>query len=255
MNTGSPKRLPLLAATLVAMTMSVTPAQASTTEDPLEGFNRVIFSFNETLDRYIAKPVAKAYQAVTPKPVDSAITRFFNNLTSPVTLVNQLLQGKPADAAATTARLLWNSTVGLGGLFDVAAKMGVPAKKEDFGQTLGVWGVQSGPYLMLPIFGPSTVRDAVGRVVDQAPNPRNYVNRDAALGATALDMVDTRADLLALEKIIEGDRYLFIRDAYLQQRASAIVDGRVERDEFLDDDEPDDAGVPADATGTGTSAE
>lgn len=245
MKTGSPRHATWLAATMLGLALSG-PVLASDAADPWEGVNRVVFGFNEKLDRYVAKPVAKAYQAVTPQPVDNAITRFFNNLASPITLVNQLLQGKPAAAAGTTARLIWNSTVGLGGLFDVAAKMGVPREKEDFGQTLAVWGVGSGPYLVLPVLGPSTVRDTVGRVGDIAPDPRNYVNRDVALGATALDLTDTRADLLAAEKAIEGDRYLFIRDYYLQQRAFAIADGKIERDEFLDDSTDDgSSGTPA----------
>lgn len=235
-----------LSVAVLALTLSG-QALAADQADPWEGFNRGIFSFNEKLDRYVAKPVAKAYQAVTPTPVDNAITRVFNNLASPITLVNQLLQGKPAAAAGTTARLIFNSTIGLAGIFDVAAKMGVPRVKEDFGQTLAVWGVGSGPYVMLPILGPSTVRDFFGRAVDTVPDPRRQFNTEAALAATALDMTDTRADLLSAEKAIEGDRYEFIRDYYLQQRAFAIADGKIERDEFLDDDSQDEgsSGTPS----------
>ncbi len=235
----------LLSIAVLGLAMS-SPVLAADQADPWEGFNRGVFRFNETLDRYVAKPVARAYQAVTPDAVDNAISRFFNNLTSPVTLVNQLLQGKPVAAVGTTARLIFNSTVGVAGLFDVAAKMGVPREKEDFGQTLAVWGVGSGPYLVLPVLGPSTLRDTFGRAVDIAPDPRSYINDDPAFGLAALDMIDTRADLLNAEKVIEGDRYQFIRDYYLQQRAFAIADGKVQRDEFLDDSlEQDSNGTPA----------
>lgn len=221
----------------VLLLSAVSPqALAADAADPWEGFNRSVFRFNETLDRYVTKPLAKGYQTVTPQVVDDAISRFFNNLSSPVTLVNQLLQGKPAAAAATTSRLIFNSTVGVGGLFDVAARMGVKREKEDFGQTLAVWGVKPGPYLVLPLLGPSTVRDAAGRVGDIASDPRVYMNDDAAMVLGVAEVVDVRADLLSVEKVIEGDRYNFIRDYYLQQREFAIADGRIEKDEFLDED-------------------
>lgn len=203
--------------------------------DPWESFNRGVFRFNETADRYVAKPVAKAYQAVTPEFVDDAITRVFNNLATPITIVNQLLQGKAHDAAGQTARFMFNSTIGFAGIFDIAQHMDLPRQKEDFGQTLAVWSVKSGPYLMLPLFGPSTVRDAGGRVIDMTSDPRSYAEETARLAMTALDITDTRADLLVAEKAIEGDRYRFIRDYYLQQRAFVIADGVVTKDEFLDD--------------------
>lgn len=226
----------------VLLLSAVSPqALAADAADPWEGFNRAVFRFNETLDRYVTKPLAKGYQTVTPQVVDDAISRFFNNLSSPVTLVNQLLQGKPAAAAATTSRLIFNSTVGVGGLFDVAARMGVKREKEDFGQTLAVWGVKPGPYLVLPLLGPSTVRDTAGRVGDIASDPRVYMNDDFAMVLGVVEVVDVRADLLSVEKVIEGDRYNFIRDYYLQQREFAIADGRIEKDEFLDEDPSDEA--------------
>lgn len=203
--------------------------------DPWESFNRGVFRFNETADRYVAKPVAKTYQAITPVFIDDAITRVFNNLAAPITIVNQLLQGKAHDAAGQTARFMFNSTVGVAGIFDIAQHMDLPRQKEDFGQTLAVWGAHSGPYLMLPLLGPSTIRDAGGRVVDMSTNPRSYAEKTARLVMTALDVTDTRADLLVAEKAIEGDRYAFIRDYYLQQRAFVIADGVVTKDEFLDD--------------------
>ena len=222
---------------------SVANAASTSTNsaDPWESFNRGVFSFNETLDRYIAKPVAKTYQFVMPTAIDDAITRVFNNLAAPITIVNQILQGKPHDAAGQTARLMFNSTLGLAGIFDVAQHMDLPRQKEDFGQTLGVWGVKSGPYVMLPLLGPSTVRDTGGRVADMGCDPRQYAEESARFVMTALDVTDTRADLLNAEKAIEGDRYLFIREYYLQQREFAIADGVLAKDEFLDDSLSNDA--------------
>jgi len=209
--------------------------------DPWESFNRGVFRFNETADRYVGKPVAKTYQAVTPEFIDDAITRVFNNLATPITIVNQLLQGKAHDAAGQTARFMFNSTIGLAGVFDVAQHMDLPRQKEDFGQTLAVWGVKSGPYVMLPLLGPSTVRDTGGRVLDMGVDPRRYAQATARMAMSVIDLTDTRADLLSAEKAIEGDRYLFIRDYYLQQRAFVIADGVVTKDEFLDDSLESDA--------------
>lgn len=209
--------------------------------DPWESFNRGVFSFNETADRYVAKPIAQTYQAIMPEAVDDAITRFFNNLATPITIVNQVLQGKGHDAATQVARVMFNSTIGVAGLFDVAQHMDLPSQKEDFGQTLAVWGVQSGPYVMLPLLGPSTVRDTGGRVLDMGADPRRLAQQTARFVMTAVDVTDTRADLLAAEKVIEGDRYVFIRDYYLQQRAFVIADGVLAKDEFLDDSLENDA--------------
>lgn len=221
------------------------PAMANANDsDPWEGFNRGVYRFNDVVDRYVAKPVAQAYQAVTPQPVDDAITRFFNNLLSPVTLVNELLQGKPAAAAATTSRLIFNTTLGIGGLFDVGAKMGMPRTEEDFGQTLAVWGVGQGPYVMLPLLGPSTVRDFFGRFADAPADPRTHINTDVAFGLLGLNLVDARADFLKAEKLVEGDRYNFIRNYYLQVRDFDIADGVVTSDPFLDDDFSSESAAP-----------
>lgn len=218
-----------------SLLLATPAAMASDQRDPWEGFNRSVFSFNEGLDRYVAKPVARAYQTVMPQVLDDMVSRFFNNLFAPITITNALLQGKGHVAAEQTSRFMFNTTAGLAGFFDVATPMGLPRVKEDFGQTLAVWGVPSGPYVMLPVLGPSTIRDFSGRLVDVIPDPRRMVNSPAKYFVTALDLTDTRADLLAAEKGIEGDRYLFIRDYYLQQRAFAITDGKVARDDFLDD--------------------
>lgn len=225
-------RLLLAACACVALLPSAAVADSS---DPWEGFNRGVYHFNDVIDRYVAKPAAQAYQAITPQPVDDGISRFLNNLLSPITLINELLQGKPAAAAATMSRLMFNTTLGLGGFFDVGAKMGMPRTNEDFGQTLAVWGVGQGPYIMLPLLGPSTVRDFFGRFADAPADPRAHINRDAAYGILGLNLLDTRADLLSAERLVEGDRYRFIREYYLQTRAFDIADGVVESDPFLDD--------------------
>lgn len=237
----------LIRSALLALLLAPGAASALAPDmrDPWERTNRAIFQFNDTLDRYLLKPAAKTYHAVTPQFVDNAVTRVFSNLSTPWTIVNELLQGKPDKAAGQTARFMFNSTAGVAGIFDIATPMGVPAEKEDFGQTLGVWGIKSGPYVMLPILGPSTLRDGAAIPANMVGDPRTYVSPDGLrYGLRGLDAVDTRADLLDLEKTIEGDRYLFIRDYYLQQRDFAISDGKVVKDEFLDDALSDEAASP-----------
>lgn len=215
--------------------------------DPWEKFNRGVYRFNDVADRYALKPVAKGYKAVTPNVVRTGITNFFVNLRSPLVIMNDLLQGKVRQAGSDTARFVVNSTVGIAGLIDVGARINLPLHDEDFGQTLGVWGVPSGPYLMLPFMGPSSVRDGAGFGVDAVANPRRrLISREADLVLFGLDVVNSRASLLDLEDIIQGDRYLFIRDLYLQRREYAVRDGRVEDDPFLDDSfEDEDSETPA----------
>lgn len=231
----------LLVSLLLALFSPAHAAPARDLADPWESFNRRLFAFNELIDRTIAKPVARGYAAITPQPVDDAITRFFHNLQAPITVVNALLQGKVKVAAEQTSRFLFNTTLGVVGFFDVATRMGLPRKKEDFGQTLAVWGVPSGPYLMLPLLGPSTIRDFGGRIADIAPDPRRFAEEGVRLGATGLDLLDTRADFLPLDRTISGDRYKFLRDYYLQQRDFDINDGKVVKDDFLDESLEDDA--------------
>lgn len=218
--------------------------------DPWEKFNRGVYSFNDRADRYLLKPVAKGYKAVTPNIVRTGITNFFINLRSPIVVLNDLLQGKVKQAGGDTVRFVVNSTVGIVGLVDVAVRLDLPLHDEDFGQTLGVWGVPSGPYFMMPFFGPSTVRDVTGFGVDAAANPRRRVISDEADWILiGVDVVNTRAALLDLEDIIQGDRYLFLRDLYLQRREYAIHDGQMESDPFLDDaeDYEDEAAPPAES--------
>ncbi|MDQ8037148.1 MAG: VacJ family lipoprotein, partial [Pedobacter sp.] len=211
--------------------------------DPWEKFNRGVYRFNDVADRYVLKPVAKGYRAVTPELVRTGVTNFFINLRSPLVVMNDLLQGKVKQAGGDTLRFVVNSTVGVVGVVDVAARINLPVHDEDFGQTLGVWGVPSGPYLMLPFMGPSSLRDGVGVGVDAVANPRRrLINRDVDWILFGVDVVNSRASLLDLEDIIQGDRYLFIRDLYLQRREYAVKDGQVSDDPFLDDPMDDPAG-------------
>ncbi|WP_355662156.1 MlaA family lipoprotein [Halomonas salifodinae] len=206
-------------------------------DDPWEGFNRGVYAFNDGLDRALLRPAAVAYDTVTPDPLQRGVSNFFSNLGELRTALNSLLQGKPANAGLATGRFVINTTVGILGLVDVATQMEITADKEDFGQTLGVWGVGEGPYLVLPFFGPSTVRDTAGLPVDWVTYPTHQLNdRDLEIFLTALNLVDKRADLLDQEALIRGDRYVFIRDAYLQRRRFEVSDGELGDDPFASDD-------------------
>ncbi|MBP0049482.1 VacJ family lipoprotein [Marinobacterium sp. AK62] len=197
--------------------------------DPLEGFNRSIYAFNEKLDRYAVKPLAKSYRYITPDIAETAVSNFFDNIGDVGSLVNNLLQFKFEAAGQTAARLAFNTTFGIGGLIDFASYAGVKEHPEDFGQTLGYWGVESGPYLVLPFFGPSNVRDGVSLFVDASIDPVGDVDhvrtRNSLYG---LRLLDTRSRLLQAEQIITGDKYSFVRDAYMQRREFLINDGTVE---------------------------
>ncbi len=213
--------------------------------DPYEGFNRASYKLNDSLDRAVLKPVAKGYKAVTPDFVEAGVTNFFSNLTQPTVIINDLLQGKFKASLNDTGRFLVNTTVGIGGLFDPASAAGLDRNDEDFGQTFGKWGSPSGPYLMVPFFGPSTVRDAVGSGMGAFTNPVRYVERDAyRYGLQGMDLIDGRAGRLPLDETLNQafDRYTFIKNAYLQQREFAVKDGNVpapEFDEPLEDPDPD----------------
>lgn len=211
-------------------------SQEAHPEDPWEGFNRRVFAFNDVLDRYALKPVATGYRKVTPQPVQTGVGNFFSNLGEVRTAINSLLQGKPGNAGLATSRFLINSTVGVGGLLDYATLMEITADDEDFGQTLAVWGWEESRYLVLPLLGPSTLRDTTGLPADMAAYPPTYVDDDAVtVGLTALNIVDTRAGLLDQEELIRGDRYRFIRDAFLQRRQFEVNDGVLGDDPFAMD--------------------
>ncbi len=210
-------------------------------QDPLEPVNRAIYSFNEVADRYVLRPVAQGYVAVTPQFVRTGVRNFLNNLVYPVTIVNQYAQGEFANGSKDLGRFVINSTLGVGGLIDVAQYWGMPSHYEDFGQTLGTWGVGEGWYLMLPFLGPSTNRDLVGRIVDAPFSPVYYSENELVIyGYTALDAVQLRADLLGADELLyeQNDRYAFVRSAYLQKREGSINNGAPPEDDLdalLDD--------------------
>jgi len=203
--------------------------------DPMEGFNRSMYKFNEGLDNAVLKPIAKGYKAITPAPVDNGITNFFGNIGDVVSAVNNLLQFKLTRAASDVSRVLINSTIGLLGFMDVASNMNIPKYGEDFGQTLGTWGVSPGPYIVLPFFGPSNGRDSVGLVVDWYTDPVTYLEPEShRLWTRAIRVVDTRADLLGASNVLEEaalDPYEFTRDAYLQKRQNDVYDGNPPMDD------------------------
>jgi phospholipid-binding lipoprotein MlaA len=208
--------------------------------DPLEPINRAIYRFNDKVDEYALKPAAEAYKRVVPQPAQRGVSNFFDNLEEPIVVVNDVLQGKPRQAASDSARFIFNTTFGIAGLFDVATSMGHPKHREDFGQTLGRWGVGEGWYLVLPLLGPSTVRDTSGRLVD---NQMDLVTRHEEVRerntAIALRVIDTRAQLLDATRMRDTaaiDPYLYTREAFRQHRWSRIHDGNPPLPDFDDFD-------------------
>lgn len=230
----SESRLKSTVAVVVLAGMLGGCATSGNSKDPIEGFNRAMYAFNEGVDTVLIKPVAQGYDAVLPSPVRTGVTNFFGNIADFFIGVNNLLQGKPDQAASDLGRVLVNSTVGLLGLIDVASDAGLEKHEEDFGQTFGRWGIGDGAYVVLPIFGPRTVRDTVGLVLDVKVDPVANIDhvptRNAALG---LRIVDTRADMLPADKVIEEaalDKYSYVRDGYLQRRRSLVHDGNPPRE-------------------------
>ncbi len=207
--------------------------------DPLEPMNRGIYKFNDAADKAILKPVAQGYKAVVPKPVRSGVTNFFSNIDDVLVAVNNVLQFKFNDAMSDVGRVIANTTFGVAGVFDVATGWGMPKHNEDFGQTLGAWGVGDGPFLMLPLLGPSNVRDAAGLLVYYRLDPVvNLHNVPARNSLTALRFVDRRARLLDAEKVLDEaalDPYTFLRDAYIQQRRNLVHDGNAPAEKYDED--------------------
>lgn len=208
--------------------------------DPLEPLNRGIYQFNETVDKAVIRPVAEGYKEVLPQPVRTGVANFFSNLDDVLVLLNDLLQFKLERAASDFSRIVWNTTVGIAGLFDVATKMELEKHNEDFGQTLGYWGLSDGPYLMLPILGPSSLRDATGRVADWQFDPlTNHYDVAERNVAAVVKIEDTRARLLETDEVLDEaalDPYVFVRDAYLQRRRSLVYDGNPPRRKFDEDE-------------------
>lgn len=241
--------LVMLALTLAGCASAPTGGRADGGEDdgfvadPLESFNRSMYAFNDAVDRAVLKPVAKGYQAAVPILFRDMVGNFFGNLGDAWVALNQLLQGKPAEAFSDLSRVAVNTTLGFGGLADVASEMGIEKHDEDFGQTLGVWGANSGPYLYLPFFGPSSVRDGLGRVVDIAGDPLGEFDSQALTnGLWFTRAVDTRLRLFPAERLLEGaalDKYSFTRDAWLQRRRNQVYDGNPPPDEGDRDREAD----------------
>lgn len=209
--------------------------------DPYENWNRNVFVFNDTVDRWFLRPVAQTYRTVTPDLVDRGVTNFFNNLTEIRNFTNSLLQLKGESAVVAFGRFTYNTVFGLGGIFDVATAFDLPERPEDFGQTLGYWGVGSGPYLMLPLLGPSTPRHFSGLASDgfMLPSAWDSVDSPEWYYLRGLQIVDKRADLIPAESFISGDRYTFVRNAFLQRREFLINDGKITEDPFASDDEED----------------
>ena len=204
--------------------------------DPFEDLNRDIFIFNEKLDEKILKPAALTYRKVTPQFARTGVTNFFNNLEEIDTTINQVLQGEIKYAFNDAGRFVINSTIGLFGLIDVASKMGLERHEEDFGQTLGVWGVDSGPYIMIPFLGPSNPRDLLSRPISSFLSGTFAMeDNDVKITLVGIDALETRERLLDAETLIIGDKYIFVKDAYVQSREYEINNGSTEDDEFLDD--------------------
>lgn len=216
-------------ATLLVAAMAGCATTHNNPVDPFEGFNRAVFSFNDGLDRVALKPVATAYQKILPSFVQTGVGNFFGNLADVWTSVNNLLQGKVEDGLNDMMRVVVNSTLGFGGLLDIGSEAGLQKHKEDFGQTLGVWGVKSGPYVVLPLLGSSTLRDTLATPIDFAGDPVSYAESPRGrIAANLVRVIDARASSLSATSMVEDaaiDRYEFIRDGYLQRRESKIHDG------------------------------
>lgn len=216
-------------AAVVVSGLSGCATTANNPKDPFEGFNRAMFAVNEGID-VVVKPVAQGYDAAAPLPVKAGIGNFFGNLYDVWTAFNNFLQGKGGDGLSDVGRVLVNTTIGIGGVFDVASEMGLDKHTEDFGQTLGKWGVSDGPYFYWPLIGPRTTRDSFGWVVDSYADPVWRVDDVALRNSLGLvRFIDVRASLLPTDKVVEQaafDKYNYIRDAYLQHRRSEINDGR-----------------------------
>jgi phospholipid-binding lipoprotein MlaA len=225
------KSVVMLSVLMMTACASIQQTERVANIDPFERVNRAVFSFNEVADQYVIKPIAEGYKFVLPEFVRTGVTNFFSNINDVFTGANNLLQGKPGNAASDIGRFFINSTIGILGLFDVASDMGLDKNREDFGQTLGVWGFNNGPYVVLPLFGASNVRDTIGFVVDVKTDfitNTNKLNSDEEIAISSLKIINRRADLLDASQLIEDaafDKYSFLRDSYLQRRRNLIYDG------------------------------
>ena len=238
---------------ILAWFMSGCSTISTENSDPFEKTNRNIFAFNKTVDKIFLKPIAKGYQAVVPEQVNINISNFFSNINDITVIANELLQFKFKQAASDSGRFLLNSTFGLLGLIDLASRFDIPKHYEDFGQTLGYWGIGSGPYVVLPFLGPSSGRDTVGLGIDVFLDPRFYytgkpmgmTSTHASWSSELINKIDVRADLFEAEKALQKaamDEYAYLRNAYLARRNYLVYDGNPPledelEDDFFDDDE------------------
>lgn len=210
--------------------------------DPFERTNRAIFRVNDALDRGVARPAAMVYHRLTPQFVQTGVSNFMSNIGYPTVIINDILQGKFRDGLSDLGRFAMNTSFGLGGLFDPATSAGLEVHDEEFGQTLGKWGVPIGPYLMLPVLGPSSIRDSFGLALDTATDPRQYLrNTKVKWGLQGLRLLDRRTQLLGTDAVLEraADKYTFIRSAYLQHREYQMKDGKEPDQSPSDLDDPD----------------
>ncbi len=234
MKTTLPARIKSVALALAAGTLLAGCATSGNPKDPVEGFNRAMFAFNEGLDSVLVKPVAKGYEAALPSSVRNGVTNFFSNIDDLFIGVNNLLQGKVPEAFGDLGRVLINTTVGLLGIMDFASDAGLEKHNEDVGQTLGRWGVGNGAYVVVPVFGPRTVRDTVGLALDIGVDPVwSHMPKGARDTAIGVRFVNDRANLLPADKVIDEaalDKYSYMRDAYLQRRRNLIYDGNAPRE-------------------------
>lgn len=242
-----------LALALALAGCATVPEASRDKRDPLEPLNRGVYAFNDGLDKALVRPVARGYKKAVPTPIQTGVSNFFANAKYPVTLVNNLLQGKFTAALSDTARFTLNTTLGLGGLFDPATDVGLDVNDEDFGQTLGKWGVPPGPYLVLPFLGPYTLRDGFGSLADDFAEPRAYLEDDSTRWTLwAAEKFERRVRLLEADAVLDraGDPYTFVRSAYLQRREYLVRDGDVpaeDTDLELDPDKGDDDGAVPEA--------
>ena len=230
--------LGIVAALSLSACVTLPPNAPRAPQDPWESWNRGVYRVNDKLDRAVAKPLARTYVRVLPQPIRTGVRNFFDNLGTTTVMINDALQGKFRASANDLGRFLLNSTLGLGGILDPATPAGLDKNNEDFGQTLGHWGVHAGPFLELPFLGPSDLRDGPARLVDAYTNPHQYIrNTGVKWGLYGVHLVDERASLLSLDDTLTHvyDPYAFIRDAYLQRRAYLVSDGKVPQDEPLVD--------------------
>lgn len=248
---AGPRARRLAGVVMLALVTGCASAPGADPRDPWEGYNRGMYRFNDALDTAVLKPVATVYRDVLPQPVRTGVGNFFGNLGDVWSFVNQTLQAKPEAALHSFWRVMVNSTMGLGGVLDPASEMRLERRREDFGQTLGYWGVPAGPYFVLPLFGPSTLRDAAALPVDAYGSAVGHVNdvsvRNSLIG---VNVIQTRASLLTTTDFLESaalDKYSFQRDAFLQKRRNEIHDGNPPQDEERYDLEEEGGAAPAPA--------